>query len=132
MLLKIKGHNQERFEETVKAVMNLACVAFRKGSIPTEREMQEPEKRGLFWYENAKEERFELVPISHNHRAFIRQRGENFIVVKFYSRYQGNRKQVESLSNLILSLFSEDEVELVALAFPRTTVHVHPHNLKMT
>jgi hypothetical protein len=37
MLIKIKGTNQERFGETVISVMNLACVCFRRGNIPTEK-----------------------------------------------------------------------------------------------
>ena len=113
MLIKIKGRNQESFQITVKSVMNLACVAFRKGSIPTERDMQEPERTGLYWYENTKEEKFELLPTANNHKAFIRSRGENFIVIEFHSRYDRNNKQVNSLSNLVLSFFDEDEVEAV-------------------
>ena len=114
MLIKIKGRNQDRFQETVKRVMNLACVAFRKGGVPTERDMQEPERTGLYWYENTKEEKFELLPTANNHKAFIRSRGENFIVIEFHSRYDRNNKQVNSLSNLVLSFFDEDEVEAVS------------------
>ena len=114
MLIKIKGCNQERFEKTVKSVMNLACVTFRKGSIPNERDMEESESNGLYWYENTKEEKFELLTTSNNHKAFIKERGENFIVVEFFSRYDNQKKKVTSLSNLILAIFNEDEVELVS------------------
>ena len=113
-LIKIKGQNQERFKETLISVMNLACVCFRKGTIPTERDMQEPERTGLYWYENTKEEKFELLPTANNHKAFIRNRGENFIVIEFYSRYDIDNKEVNALSNLVLSFFSNDEVEDVS------------------
>jgi hypothetical protein len=114
MLIKIKGRNQEHYEETLKAVMNLACVAFRKGNIPTEYDMQESERTGLYWYENLKEEKFELLPTANNDKAFIRGRGENFVIVEFYSRYDRDFKKAHALSNLILSFFSDDEVELVS------------------
>ncbi len=94
ILIKIKGQNQERFQETLISVMNLACVCFRRGNIPTERDMQEPERTGLYWYENTKEEKFELLPTANNHKAFIRNRGENFIVIEFYSRYDIDNKEV--------------------------------------
>jgi hypothetical protein len=113
MLIKIMGRNQERFNDTVKRVMNLACVVFRKGSIPTERDMQEPERTGLYWYENTKENKFELLPSLNDHKAFIRSRGENFIIIEFHSRYDKDSKEVNALSNLVLSFFDSDEVELV-------------------
>jgi len=113
MLIKIKGTNQERFGETVISVMNLACVCFRRGNIPTEEDMVEPKRPGLYWYENTKENKFELLPTANNHKAFIRDRGENFIVIEFYSRYDVDDKEVNSLSNLVLSFFSDDEVEKV-------------------
>ena len=112
MLLKIKGKNQEMFEETVTKVMNIACVAFRKGSIPTEEDMQEPQRTALYWYKNIPDNRFELFQQSNNHHAFIKESGENFIVIQFHSRRDSDGVQVTSLSNLIVSLF--DEVELVS------------------
>jgi hypothetical protein len=107
MLIKIKGTNQERFGETVISVMNLACVCFRRGNIYGKKDLVE------YWYENTKENKFELLPTANNHKAFIRDRGENFIVIEFYSRYDVDDKEVNSLSNLVLSFFSDDEVEKV-------------------
>ncbi len=63
---------------------------------------------------NTKEEKFELLPTANNHKAFIRNRGENFIVIEFYSRYDIDNKEVNALSNLVLSFFSNDEVEDVS------------------
>jgi hypothetical protein len=112
MLIKIKGKNQERFKKTVEMVMNLACVAFGRGTIPTEFDMRDPETHGMYWYENIEERKFEILPSINNHKAFIRDCGENFIVIEFYSRYDRGGKEVNALSNLVLSLFSRDEVEL--------------------
>jgi len=111
MLIKIKGLNQRRFDENVTRIMNLACVAFRRGNIPTELDMQEPERTGQYWYENTKDNNFDLLPTTNNHKAFIRERGENFVIVEFYSRYDREGKQVNALCHLILSFFNEDEVE---------------------
>src|SRR3990167_1499762 len=97
MLIKIKGRNQEQLQKTVKNIMNLAYVAFRRGEIPTERDMQEAERTGLYWYENIKENKFELLPVINNHKALIRSRGENFIIIEFYSRYDRGDKQVNAL-----------------------------------
>jgi hypothetical protein len=113
MLIKIKGTNQERFENTLKRIMDLACICFRRGNIPTEEDMLEPKITGLYWYENTKENKFELLPTANNHKAFIRGRGENFIVIEFYSRYDIDNKEVNALSNLVLSFFADDEAELV-------------------
>jgi hypothetical protein len=114
MLIKIKGTNQERFGETVISVMNLACVCFRRGNIPTEEDMLEPKITGLYWYENTKKRNnLNYYPTANNHKAFIRDRGENFIVIEFYSRYDVDDKEVNSLSNLVLSFFADDEVEKV-------------------
>lgn len=107
MLIKIKGTNQERFGETVISVMNLACVCFRRGNIYGKKDLVE------YWYENTKENKFDLLPTANNHKAFIRDSGENFIVIEFYSRYDIDNKEVNALSNLVLSFFSDDEVEKV-------------------
>ena len=108
ILIKIKGQNQERFQETLISVMNLACVCFRRGNIPGRKDLVE------YWYENTKEEKFELLPTANNHKAFISDSGQNFIVIEFYSRYDIDNKEVNALSNLVLSFFSNDEVEDVS------------------
>jgi hypothetical protein len=46
-------------------------------------------------------------------RHLLEDRGENFIVIEFYSRYDVDNKEVNALSNLVLSFFSDDEVEKV-------------------
>ena len=110
MLIKIKGRNRERFGEVLEGVLNLATVAFSRGYLPTERDIANPQQTGLYWYRKFKDDKFELLPRLNDHKAFIRDSGENFIVLEFYSRYDGDKKQVDALSNLILALFREDEV----------------------
>jgi hypothetical protein len=119
MLLKIKGRNQERFRQTLKSVMNIACVVSRKGTIPNQSDIANAETHGMYWYEDMQNDKFELLGCANNDKAFIKQRGENFIVIRFQFRYdegihvQGFPKAT-ALSNLILAIFNEDEVELVA------------------
>ena len=118
MLIKIKGRNEIRFKETVESIMNIACVVSRKGLIPTEYDMKNAERVGNYWYENVKEDKFELLPIANNNKAFITERGENYIVVRFQFRYDAKYDETgfpkaTALSNLILAIFDDDEVELV-------------------
>ena len=98
--------------------MNIGCVVSRYGSIPTERDMAEAERLGNYWYENVKENKFELLPTANNNKAFVRKRGENYIVVEFRFRYDGSLEvkgflKATALTNLILAIFDKDEVELV-------------------
>lgn len=113
MKIKIKGHNQEHLKNLIARIMNLSCIAFNRGKIPTEKDMQEPEKSVMYWYENINESKYELLPIANNHKAFVRDRGENFIVIEFHSRYDDEKKEVNALSNLILAFFYENEVEAI-------------------
>ena len=118
MLIKIKGRNERRFKETLESIMNIACVVSSCGSIPNSWDMKNPESSGRYWYEDVKENKFELLPTANNNKAFVRERGENFIIIEFYFRYDGGIHvqgfpKATALSNLILAIFNEDEVELV-------------------
>jgi hypothetical protein len=118
MLIKIKGRNERQFNETVESVMNIACVVAGKGSIPSEYDIKNAVNLGKYWYENVKEDMFDILGITNDHKAFVRERGVNFIVIEFSFRYdarygvQGFPKKT-ALSNLILAIFNDDEVELV-------------------
>lgn len=103
MKLKITKNNNEELQESIKKVMNIACVVFRLGTLPSEKELSVPEL-GTFWKENKEENKFELIPLINNHKAFIREKRTDFIVVEFYSRYD-TTKQVEALSNLLVATF---------------------------
>jgi hypothetical protein len=114
MLIKIKGTNQERFGETVISVMNLACVCFRRGNIPTEEDMLEPKITGLsIGMKIRKKTSLNYYRQQTITRHLLESRGENFIVIEFYSRYDIDNKEVNALSNLVLSFFADDEVEKV-------------------
>ena len=122
MLIKIKGNSKRLFEDNVKKVMNIACVVSRYGSLPTDADIiqsKEPERSSEFWYEDVKKSKFELFPLANNNKAFVRERGENFIVIEFHFRYDGRglngtgRSKSEALSNLILAIFDDSQVELV-------------------
>ena len=111
MLIKIKGRNEERFKDTLTRVIDLACVVFSRGRIPTDYDKEDPERTGRYWIQ--KDDTFDLLPLVNNYKAFIRERGDNYVILEFHSRYDKDRKEVNSLSNLIMTFFSEDEVEEV-------------------
>jgi hypothetical protein len=113
MLIKIKGRNNEKLTENISRVMNIACVVARRGTIPTQYDIETPERRGLYWYINESGDTFELLPTKNDDKAFVRDKGDNFIVVEFFSRYDKEGKKFESLSKLILAFFSQDDVEEV-------------------
>lgn len=109
MLIKIKGRNEERLKNTIARVMNIACVSFGLGRIPSPLDIVQADITGKYWVENQKEGKFEILPIANNYKAFATERGDNFVVVQFYSRY--DRGEIKAFCDLILSLFGEDEIE---------------------
>jgi hypothetical protein len=112
MLLKIKGRNQERFRQTLESVMNIACVVARKGVIPNQFDIDNAETHGLYWHEDIANNVFDLC--ANTHKAFVQQRGENFIVIRFQFLYDTmGLPKAKSLSNLILAIFDNEKVELV-------------------
>lgn len=112
MLIKIKGKDQDDLQAIITRVMNLACVTFKRGNIPSDRDILDYARTGLYWYENKKQNYFDLLPALNNHKAFIKERGTHFVVVEFHARYDNEKKQSTALTNLVLALFP-DEVELV-------------------
>lgn len=105
MEIKIIGHNKERFEENLKNVLNVATLICLKGIIPTERDIATSETGGR-WY--IKEDgRYNLLPIANDYWANIKGEGENFIVIEFNVRYDGDGKKKLALTNSILAFFSE-------------------------
>ncbi len=115
MIIKIKGRNEVALNQNIAAVMNLALVAFNRGYIPNDAQRKEPKKNGLYWYENQEEGKFEILPVANNHKAFILERGDYFIVIRFHSRYDSDKKEVKALCNLITTFFPSDEIEEVIL-----------------
>lgn len=109
MYVKIKGKDAADLEINIDRVMNLACMAFRRGRLLRDYDM-ENRRRGEFWYREGNT--FELYPTLNNDKAFVRNEGELFIVVEFYSRYDSKKKKSIALSNLIAALFVDD-VELI-------------------
>ena len=112
MLLKLKARNRLLLNDVVTSVMNIACVVSGSGYLPTEYDKTNLHASGRYWFENVKEDKFELLPRANNNKAFIRERGDYFLIIQFYCRYDTDNKKADALSNLILAFFSEDEVEL--------------------
>lgn len=109
MLVKIKGRDAKDLESNIDRVMNVACIAHRKGRLLRERDLED-RTRGEYWYRDGST--FELYPSLNNDKAFVRHQGEHFITVELYSRYDSSGVKSNALSNLILALFPAD-TELV-------------------
>jgi hypothetical protein len=112
-LVKIKGDTPEHLNAMITAVMNMACVIFGRGQIPTTRDIAEPEKGGQYWYKNTEENKFELLPMLNNHKAFIRDEGELYMTVEFHSRYDRDGEQVRTITELMGAIFQDYQIELI-------------------
>ena len=109
--LKITGRNTERVEQNLKDVLSLATLVCHKGYVPTPRDIETAETLGM-WYSKDTPNRYNLIPTCNDYWANIIEQGENFIVLEFNIRYDGNEKKTKSLSELILAWF-DDFVECV-------------------
>ena len=107
MKFKIRGKTKEQLQDNIKKILNIACVVFRGGFIPNDYERKYILESGNYWYLNEKENKYELYPAVNNHKAFIREKEDNYIILEFYSRY-GSKEQIEALTNLILLFFPDE------------------------
>ena len=109
MLVKIKGTDSSDLEANIDRVMNVACIAHRKGRLLRDRDLID-RRKGEYWYRDGNT--FELYPSLNNDKAFVRHQGHHFVIVEFYSRYDSSGVKSNAISNLIVALFPND-TELV-------------------
>ena len=112
MYLKIKGNSNKLFQENVKRVMNLFTVVAGRGTLPSQYDIDNAERLGRYWYEFVEDDKFEILGVTNDNKAFVKKRGENYIVVDFHCRYN-NKQKVEVLYSLIQVFFADDQVELI-------------------
>lgn len=112
MLLKLKGRDKDQLILITEKIMNIACVVSGSGYLPTEYDKNNLHASGRYWFENVKEDKFELLPRANNNKAFIRERGDYFLVIKFYCRYDTDNKKADALSNLILAFLAKTKLNL--------------------
>ena len=112
MYLKIKGNSNELFQENVERVMNVFTVVAGRGTLPSELDIVTAERLGCYWHEFVEDDKFEILGASNNNKAFVKERGENYIVVDFHCRYN-NKLKVEALYNLIDVFFANDQIDFI-------------------
>lgn len=111
MLVKIKGHNPERLDKNITAVMNIAAVICMHGYLPNSYDMRNPATSGKYWYE--RDGTYQLFPSANNDKAFVRAKDENSITVEFYCKYDTNNKKADALSVLMGAFFMDNTVEVI-------------------
>ncbi len=104
MELKIFGRNEKRFEENLKDVLSVATLVCSRGYVPTKLDIEQAEQYGR-WYTLDLPDRYNLLPMSNDYWGNIRGRGENYIIIEFNVRYDGDNAKKLSLSNLLLAWF---------------------------
>jgi hypothetical protein len=102
-----KGNTPERVQESLnhylEAVLNIACVIARGGSLPNALDLSYPSQRGGYWYFEG--DKIHLHGSANNFFAFVVERGENYVTLQFHYRYD---KQG----------FSDTLATLMAIRFP--------------
>lgn len=104
MKLKISGNTEERFDRNLTSFLNLATLICLKGIIPTQKEIDEPERLGKWWFLD-EGKRYVMIGAANDYWANIREKGENYIVIEFSFRYDIDLKKKKAVSNLMLALF---------------------------
>jgi hypothetical protein len=112
MYLKIKGRNKELFQKNVECVMNVFTVVAGRGKLPSQYDIENAERLGDYWFEFVKDDKFEILGSLNDNKAFVKERGENYIVVDFHCRYN-NKIKVEALYNLIDVFFADDQIDFI-------------------
>ena len=82
MKIKITGKNADLLQEFLTSVINVACAIAWRGA------------ENLYW--NLDGDKYDLCPATNNYWAFVRERGDNFIVLEYdqyavHSFFKGNK-----------------------------------------
>ena len=123
-MLKITASNyqsngKEKFDYLIERIMNLACVVAAKGTLPTDKEREQPKIRGRYWFRdkdhiNGSIDRFCVLPVSNDYFAQVVSETETEIVLIFTCRYDVENNIFEkptytqTVENLILSVFPDN------------------------
>lgn len=110
---KVKGRNKELYDRTLKNVLDVAFSICSQGYIPTEWDIEKPERSGMYWYLEEDNNRYNIVPSNNNYWLNIRDKGENFIVLEFNCRYDKENKKKIALTNVLIAFFDDDLVALI-------------------
>lgn len=97
MKIKITGKNADLLQEFLTSVINVACAIAWRGA------------ENLYW--NLDGDKYDLCPATNNYWAFVRERGDNFIVLEFRYRYDSTGL-ADAMCVLMKARFN-DEIELI-------------------
>lgn len=114
MELKIFGETEHQFQTVLEDILNVATIICLRGSIPHKHEMENPLQSGRWWHyeEVGGNKRYQLVSGQNDNWCNVREKGENYIRVKFNFRYQQKFEKTEAMSSVIKAFFSSN-VELI-------------------
>lgn len=85
--VKITGRNKELFQNFLEKALNIATMIARKGVLPDAYHLEEKnlDRLGEWWVLHDKT--YNILGTVNNHKAFIRDQGENAITLEFSYRY---------------------------------------------
>jgi len=115
MTIKITGQNEELFQHFLTSCLNIATVVAQGGHIPTELEIESPERRGRYWFRETDNvsPRFHLYSMANNHWARVIQEGENEIFLSFHYRYDKTPLAFSNTICQVLAAVFPENVELI-------------------
>lgn len=114
-LVKITGKNKEIFNHNLNSAINVAALCAKRGVLPKEVEIQK--EGGDWWVLNEEQKVYNLNPNSNNHQAFIREKGENHILLEFF--YRSENKLInpltfqKTMAELVVVMLGQDNAEII-------------------
>ena len=109
--IKISAKTPEKFEKLLSDILNMACVMCMTGDIPTQRDMENPQQTGRYWFLEESGERYQLFPVTNNYWMGIRERTDTSAVIQFRVRYDHERQKAKALTNSVLAFFPDNTEE---------------------
>jgi hypothetical protein len=115
--VKIKGRNKKLFDNNLECAINLAAVYARHGVVPKDYDIERREN-GHWWNLNENEDKYDLNPSANDYKAFVRDKGENWILLEFYYRYDNKDKNDNFLfqtkiAELVALMLGEENAEII-------------------
>jgi|JI10StandDraft_1071094.scaffolds.fasta_scaffold141461_4 hypothetical protein len=113
--VKITGRNKKLFDNNLECAINLAALYARGGTMPSNYDIK---NNGRWWNLNENEEKYDLYPRANDYKIFIRGKGENWILLEFYYRYDNKDKNDNFLfqtkiAELVALMLGNDNAEIL-------------------
>lgn len=97
--MRISGKNAYQFQQNLQNFVNLACLISLKGTIPTQKDIEDAPTMGRWWYRDG--DKYQLPGIWLN----IRAEGETYMDVEFNYRYDIQSVRKKAITALMLATF---------------------------